>query len=157
MLVGTTNLLEALPAQGRARLMAFAQEVSFPAEQRMTDEGGQADRFWVIRTGLVRLDLRLDPRPGIRPAAVVETLSPGDLIGWDWLFPPYEWHLGAETLSPVRALEFDAEQVAACATRTRCWAAPSPSASPRSSPTGCSAPVTRLLELYGPHALGVPA
>jgi CRP-like cAMP-binding protein len=153
MLVGTTNLLEALPAQARARLMAFAREVSFPAGVRMTDEGDQADRFWVIRTGSVRLDLRV----GIRPAAVVESLSPGDLIGWDWLFPPYEWHLGAETLSPVRALEFDAEQVRGLCDEDPLLGRALTQRVAEIVAHRLQRTRARLLELYGPQALGVPA
>jgi CRP-like cAMP-binding protein len=50
--------------------------------------------------------------PGRRPATV-ETLRSGDLVGWSWLTPPYTWHMGARTRSPVRALEFDARMVRA--------------------------------------------
>jgi CRP-like cAMP-binding protein len=45
----------------------------------------------------------------------VASLGAGDLLGWSWLFPPYEWDFGAEAFSPVRAYEFDAAAVlAAC-------------------------------------------
>ncbi|MFI0259581.1 cyclic nucleotide-binding domain-containing protein [Streptomyces sp. NPDC017056] len=102
-----TGRLGALSAEHRERLMTLAREVSFPAGQRIFEEERKADRFWIIRTGAVQLDIRV---PG-RRAAVVETLHPGDLLGWSWLFPPYAWQLGAETLSPVRAWEFDARDV----------------------------------------------
>lgn len=153
MLVGTTNLLEALPAQGRSRLLASAREVSFPAGRRMFEEGRHADRFWVVRTGSVRLDLRVAGRP----AAVVETLVPGDLVGWSWLFPPYEWHLGAETLSPVRALEFDAEQVRSLCDEDPLLARAITQRIAEIVAHRLQRTRTRLLELYGPYALGVPA
>src|SRR3954451_23919276 len=105
----TTTLLGVLPPEGRNRLMELAHEVSFPAGARIFEEGRRADRFWIIHTGSVSLDLHV---PG-RRAAVVETLGPGDLLGWSWLFPPYAWHLGAEATSPVRAVEFDATVVRA--------------------------------------------
>ncbi|MTE17959.1 cyclic nucleotide-binding domain-containing protein [Streptomyces sp. TRM43335] len=107
MIAAPTNLFSALPPGGRERLLEFAREASFPAGERISEEGRRTDRFWVIRTGSVTLDMRI---PGRRPV-VVETLSHGDLLGWSWLFPPYTWHLGAEALSPVRALEFDAAKV----------------------------------------------
>ncbi|MCZ2527407.1 Crp/Fnr family transcriptional regulator [Streptomyces sp. NPDC059506] len=96
-----------LSAEHRARLMELAKEVSFPAGTRIFEEGGTADRFWVIRTGSVTLDMHV---PG-RRAATMETIGPGELLGWSWLFPPRTWHQGAEALSPVRALEFDADAV----------------------------------------------
>lgn len=107
VVVTTTHLLGVLPPEGRDRLLELAREVSFPSGARIFEEGRRADRFWVIRTGAVTLDMHI---PGRRPPTV-ETLGPGDLLGWSWLFPPYTWHLGAEALSPVRALEFDAEAV----------------------------------------------
>ncbi|WP_329138905.1 cyclic nucleotide-binding domain-containing protein [Streptomyces sp. NBC_01476] len=104
-----TNLFAGLPGPGRERLLDLGQDVSFPAGTRIFEEGENADRFWIVRTGSVTLDV---PVPGRRPA-VVETLGPGDLLGCSWLFPPYTWHLGAEAQSDVRALLFDATVVRA--------------------------------------------
>ncbi|RVU22738.1 cyclic nucleotide-binding domain-containing protein [Streptomyces antnestii] len=104
-----TTMNAALSAEQRERLMEFAREVSFEVGDRLFEEGGRADRFWIVRTGTVALDLHVPDR---QPAAV-ETLGHGELIGWSWHFPPYHWHLGAEAMSPVRAWEFDAEAVRA--------------------------------------------
>lgn len=104
-----TRLLPALPSAYRDRLMALAREVSFEQDTRIFEERGRADRFWVLRSGSVTLDLRV---PG-RRRVTVATLGPGDLLGWSWLFPPHEWDFGAEAFSPVRAHEFDARSVRA--------------------------------------------
>ncbi|MFD5556933.1 cyclic nucleotide-binding domain-containing protein [Streptomyces sp. NPDC127068] len=101
------RLLTALPADHRQRLMDLAQEVSFPQDSRIFEEGGPADRLWVIRSGTVALDLQVPDRRRV----TVETLQPGDLLGWSWLFPPHQWEFGAEAFSPVRAYEFDAAKV----------------------------------------------
>ncbi|MFC7259311.1 Crp/Fnr family transcriptional regulator [Streptomyces lutosisoli] len=103
----TSTMLQALPAEHRARLMTIAREVSFPQGTRLFEEGRRADRFWIIRTGTVALDMRV---PG-RRAAVIETVGHNELVGWSWLFAPHTWHLGAEATSPVRAYEFDADVV----------------------------------------------
>ncbi|MEU1628868.1 cyclic nucleotide-binding domain-containing protein [Streptomyces sp. NPDC020096] len=108
-MTAATRLLRSLPAVHRDRLMELASEVSFAQDARIFEEQGTADRFWVIRSGAVTLDLRI---PG-RRAATVATLGPGDLLGWSWMFPPYTWDFGAEALSPVRAYEFDGAQVRA--------------------------------------------
>ncbi|MFR9676919.1 cyclic nucleotide-binding domain-containing protein [Streptomyces sp. TR06-5] len=107
MISTATSLLSVLPPGSRDHLLTAARDVNFPAGERLFQEGSPADRFWIVRTGTVILDMAV---PGRRPAAV-DTLHPGDLVGWSWLIPPYTWHLGAETLSPVRALEFDAPEV----------------------------------------------
>ncbi|GGX69031.1 Crp/Fnr family transcriptional regulator [Streptomyces minutiscleroticus] len=108
-MTSTLTMSTALAAEHRARLMRLAREVSFEAGTRLFEEGRRADRFWIVRTGTVALDLHV---PG-RRAAVVETLGRGELVGWSWHFAPYQWQLGAEAMSPVRAYEFDAGAVRA--------------------------------------------
>ena len=103
----TSSMLRALPAGHRERLMRVAREVSFAQGTRLFEEGGRADRFWIIRTGTVELDMHV---PG-RRAAVIETLRHNELVGWSWLFAPHAYHLGAEATTPVRAYEFDATAV----------------------------------------------
>ncbi|WP_406129766.1 cyclic nucleotide-binding domain-containing protein [Streptomyces canus] len=103
----TPSMLRALPAEHRHRLMRLGREVSFPQGARLFEEGSRADRFWIIRTGTVELDMHV---PG-RRAAVIETLHHNELVGWSWLFAPHVWHLGAEATTPVRTYEFNATTV----------------------------------------------
>ncbi|MDO0917660.1 cyclic nucleotide-binding domain-containing protein [Streptomyces sp. DT2A-34] len=101
------KLLAALPPPQRERLMSLAREVSFPEDARIFEAGGTADRFWVIRSGAVSLDQRVTSIQRV----TVASLGAGDLLGWSWLFPPYQWDFGAEAFSPVRAYEFEAPAV----------------------------------------------
>lgn len=103
------KLLTALPPPQRERMMALAREVSFPEDARIFESGERADRFWVIRSGAVSLTQRVTSVQQV----TVASLGVGDLLGWSWLFPPYEWDFGAEAFSPVRAYEFDASSVLA--------------------------------------------
>lgn len=101
------KLLTALPPAQRERLMALAREISFPEDARIFEAGDRADRFWVIRSGAVSLTQQVTPVQQV----TVASLGVGDLLGWSWLFPPYEWDFGAEAFSQVRAYEFDAATV----------------------------------------------
>ncbi|MER5776244.1 cyclic nucleotide-binding domain-containing protein [Streptomyces sp. NPDC002039] len=92
-----------LSTEHRGRLMSHAREVNFPENARIFDEGTRADSFWIVRSGTVTLEI---PVPGRRPTPV-QSLGPGELVGWSWLFPPYTWQLSAEAMTPVRAYEFD--------------------------------------------------
>ncbi|MFF6998879.1 Crp/Fnr family transcriptional regulator [Streptomyces sp. NPDC008313] len=146
------TILRTLPVDHRERLMGLGREVAFPQGTRLFDEGGQANRFWVIRTGTVTLDMRV---PGRRPA-VIETLGHNELIGCSWLFEPHTWHLGAEATTPVRAYEFDAETV-----RTLCRAHPGLGAAVAEWVGGVvthrlRSARTRLLDLYAPYGSGGP-
>ncbi|MEV5986634.1 cyclic nucleotide-binding domain-containing protein [Streptomyces sp. NPDC052051] len=146
----TTSMLRALPAEHRERLMHTAREVSFPQGARLFEEGGRADRFWIIRTGTVDLDMHV---PG-RRAAVIETLGRDELVGWSWLFAPHAWHMGAEATTPVRAYEFDGAAI-----RSMCDDDPVLGLAVAQWVGGIVAhrlnsARTRLLDLYAPYGSG---
>jgi CRP-like cAMP-binding protein len=139
-----------LPPGHRDELRSLGREVSFPVGARIFEEGQKADRFWVLHTGSVSLDMRV---PGHRPM-VVETIGDGELLGWSWLFEPYTWHLGAEATSPVRAQEYKAEAV-----RQLCRRNPELGVKLTRSVAEVIAhrlrrSRTRLVDLYGPYAPG---
>ncbi|GAA2280354.1 hypothetical protein GCM10010145_59740 [Streptomyces ruber] len=146
----STTLAAALPAEHRERLMRLAREVSFPAGARLFEEGRRAERFWIVRTGTVVLDVHV---PG-RRAAVVESLGHGELVGWSWHVPPYVWHLGAEALSPVRAWEFDAATVRELCARDAAFGRAVAEWVGRVVADRLRAARIRLLDLYGPCGSG---
>ncbi|MBI5239785.1 MAG: hypothetical protein HY926_04875 [Elusimicrobia bacterium] len=37
----------------------------------------------------------------------MQTVDPGNVLGWSWLVPPYQWHFAARAMEPVLALRFD--------------------------------------------------
>lgn len=88
-------------------LARAASEVMFPAGHRMFDGGGPADKFWLIESGYVALDL-LVPGEGLR---TVGRAGIGAVVGWSWMLPPYQWTFGAVCLTEVRAFQFNAEAV----------------------------------------------
>lgn len=135
----------------RERLHTLDRQMSFPSGYRIFDEGEDADRFWILRRGSVALDIQV---PG-RPAPVVETLGPGDLLGWSWLFAPYRWHLGARTLAPVTAEEFDAAAVRAACEQDTGFGYAMARAVAAVVGQRLRATRVRLLDLYGPpHGVG---
>lgn len=145
-----TGVFAALPEGHRDRLMELAREVQFATGTRIFEEGGKADRFWIIHTGGVALDIHV---PGRRPA-IVETLGGGALLGWSWICPPRQWHLGAEATTPVRAWEFDAQEVLRL-----CEQDPELDHALLTYVVGVigrrlRAARTRLLDLYGPYGSG---
>ncbi|MEU6379832.1 cyclic nucleotide-binding domain-containing protein [Streptomyces sp. NPDC046909] len=148
----TPRMARTLPAEYRGKLMAIAREVTFPQGIRLFNEGGRADRFWIIQSGTVALDMRV---PG-RRAAVIETLGFGELVGWSWLFPPHVWQLGAATVSPVRAFEFDAEAVRTMCRADRAMGSAVAHWVGRVMAHRLRATRTRLLDLYAPYGSGMP-
>ncbi|MEV5508205.1 cyclic nucleotide-binding domain-containing protein [Streptomyces orinoci] len=148
--MGHGGLFAALPEGRREALLAIAREVKYPVGSRIFEEGGRADRFWVVNTGTVALDLHV---PG-RRAAVIDTVGPGELLGWSWLFPPHHWHLGAQATGEVGAWEFGADSVRAlCARDPELDHALLMYVSETIGKRLRSAR-TRLLDLYGPAGSG---
>ena len=84
-------------------LVADAMPAVFKAGELILEEGGPANRFYLIRSGKVVLqaprDLEHDPIP-------IDTIEAGGVLGWSWLFPPHFWHFDARTLTPVQAIFF---------------------------------------------------
>ncbi|WP_405539686.1 cyclic nucleotide-binding domain-containing protein [Streptomyces sp. NBC_00075] len=149
-LTPSPSMLRALSAEHRQRLMSAAREVSIPQGTRLFEEGGRANRFWIIRSGRIELDMHV---PG-RRAAVIENLGHNELVGWSWLFTPHIWHLGAEATTPVRAYEFDATVV-----RAMCQEDPVLGNDVAQWVGGVlahrlRAARTRLLDLYAPYGAG---
>lgn len=99
----------------RGALAGDGAAVTLAVGERLFDEGGIADRFWLIEDGSVALDMRV---PG-RGDQIVETLGSGTVLGWSWLNPPYRWHFGAVARLATTAIQFDAPAV-----RRRCDADP---------------------------------
>jgi CRP/FNR family cyclic AMP-dependent transcriptional regulator len=92
-------------------LAGCAANVRFDEGHVIFREGDPADHFYIIREGLVAVELMI-PQHG---STTVETVSEGEVLGWSWLFAPYRWHFAARTQQPTRAVAFDGKCL-----RTKC-------------------------------------
>src|SRR6266496_6075296 len=71
------------PAQ-LALLTECAIPVHFKKGQTILREGEMANRFYLIESGKVVLE----SGEGFGNPVIVETIGPGDLLGWSWMFSP---------------------------------------------------------------------
>ncbi len=72
--------------------------------QEIFHEHGNAEHFYLIHSGKVALETFV---PG-RSRVTIQTLGPGEALGWSWLFPPHQWHFSASATEPTELIEFDA-------------------------------------------------
>lgn len=87
------------------RLVAGCGALSvFRSGDAIYREGEPADTFYVIRRGRVRLQSHV---PGRAPC-IIDSLGPGDPLGWSWLVPPYRLQFDAVALELTRLIRFDA-------------------------------------------------
>jgi CRP-like cAMP-binding protein len=96
-------LFRRLTAANRDAVVQTAQDAEYPDQATIFTEGQDASGCWLIRTGQVALQTQV---PG-RGDVVVQTLGPGDVLGWSWLVPPYVWHFTAIAAGPVSAIRLD--------------------------------------------------
>jgi len=66
-------------------------------------EGEPADHFYVLRRGMVAIEVRTPAR-----GVVLDTLQDGDVMGWSWMVPPYRWTFDARATAETSAVAFDA-------------------------------------------------
>jgi CRP/FNR family transcriptional regulator, cyclic AMP receptor protein len=81
-------------------LEEFATEATFEADELIFSEGEYADRFYLISEGKIRLESGSNGKPGI----AIQILGPGDVLGWSWLYPPFEWHFSARAIEPCKVV-----------------------------------------------------
>ncbi len=84
-------------------LSECASNVRFAEGERIFRHGGPADRCSLIRHGMVSVEI-WSPTKG---AVTIQTVGPGEVLGWSWLFPPHLWHFDARALELTRALALD--------------------------------------------------
>ena len=87
----------------RAAVAGVSRIETYEPGTRLFEEGGLADQCWVVLTGCVTVDTVVPPRG----RTTVQSIGPGELVGWSWLVPPYRWHFGATVVSPTRAAVVD--------------------------------------------------
>jgi CRP/FNR family cyclic AMP-dependent transcriptional regulator len=92
-----------LDAPHAAQLAGCAQTAGWEQGEMLFREGDPADAFYIVRRGRVALELFVPNRGGL----TVETIEPGEVAGWSWLFPPYRWHFDGCAVEPVRAIAVD--------------------------------------------------
>lgn len=85
-----------------ALLTGCASNHKLASGERLFRAGEAAESTWLIRAGRVAFEL-----PVGAARMPLETAEEGELVGWAWLFPPYEYHFDAVAVGPVRVLRLD--------------------------------------------------
>ena len=86
-------------------LASGARPFTAASGEPLAREGEAAKTFYLIQAGHVALDLHT-PERGAFP---IQTVGPGEVVGWSWLVPPHRWHFTCTASEPVSGLMFDAE------------------------------------------------
>jgi CRP/FNR family cyclic AMP-dependent transcriptional regulator len=89
------------------RLAGFARRSTARTGEYLIREGEHAGTWYLLREGYVDLTARIADRGEV----MVDTIGPGQVLGWSWLFPPCRWHFSAVAVEPVLAIALDGSKV----------------------------------------------
>ena len=89
----------------RALIAGCGKNVQFKADQLLAKTGDPANQFFAIRHGRASIELHSAERGPL----ILQTVEAGDVVGWSWLFPPYQWKFDLRALEDLRAISFDGE------------------------------------------------
>ncbi len=103
--------LEGLSHAHLRSLAGCALHACFPAGNYLSREGARVSSFFLINTGHVAVEIHSASK-GVVP---IQTLGAGEILGWSWLIPPYQWQFDARAIDDVEAFVLDAR-----ALRERC-------------------------------------
>src|SRR6056297_1449182 len=79
----------------------------FGSDEVVASQGAKAESFFLIVTGSLLVEV-----PAISgPRLEITRLGEGEIFGWSWLIPPYEWHFHARAAEPTVVLEFDGKEL----------------------------------------------
>ncbi len=94
---------EGLEEEIVALIAGCAKNVVFQANEYIFREGENAEYFYLIRHGTVALEMFL---PGRGPRTFL-TVKSGEILGSNWLLPPYRWSHDARAVELTRAIAFE--------------------------------------------------
>ncbi len=97
--------LRGIDARGLDDLATCAELVTFAAGESVITVGETAERFFLVRTGMIAVEVPTDPHN----ERTIQRLYEGDALGWSWLFEPYEWQFDAHARTKVQAIVFSAD------------------------------------------------
>ena len=89
--------LKGLSAEQRVALSKIATRAQFKADETIFRQRETADRFYLIEQGRVNLEYGLPRKRHVQ----IQTIGPGEALGWSWLAAPYQWQFSATAIDDV--------------------------------------------------------
>jgi CRP-like cAMP-binding protein len=104
MLLEGQGFFAGVPERVASTLGALTSERKAGIDELLFRQGDRADHFYLVRNGLVAIEVYA---PG-RDPIVVEQVYDGDVVGWSWLVSPYRWSFDARAVEPSSLIDIDA-------------------------------------------------
>jgi CRP-like cAMP-binding protein len=103
-IIGEHPFMAGFPAAFLEGMAAHARLDICNADEYLFKSGKEADCCYLIREGLIAIELH-HPAHG---AMTVQTVDTGHVMGWSWLVEPYKWSFDARAVNLTRGICIDA-------------------------------------------------
>ena len=92
----TVEILQGLTESELESIVWIFQEENLPEAMSLCEEGARADQLYILEQGSVWIDSKKMGQLNVN--------TPGKIVGWSFLVPPYRYTASAQTTSPSRFL-----------------------------------------------------
>lgn len=93
------EVVEFIAANGRI--------TNLDTDEILFEHAQPAERFYLIQDGRITVGV-----PAIEgPSLEVQTLGPGEVLGWSWLIPPYRWNFRGRVIEAAEVVEFNGKAI----------------------------------------------
>ena len=90
------EILQGLTESELESIVWIFQEENLPEAMSLCEEGARADQLYILEQGSVWIDSKKMGQLNVN--------TPGKIVGWSFLVPPYRYTASAQTTSPSRFL-----------------------------------------------------
>ena len=97
------SFFQELSKEDLAFIAGCGKNVVFEEKQIIAKPGDAADEFYLIRHGQAALILELPPHQPF----IYQTLRENEILGLNWLIPPYRWTVTVQAIHSLRAIAID--------------------------------------------------
>ncbi len=104
-LLATHEFFRGLPEEYIKLIAGCTKNRVFEEGDFLIRQGEEANSFFLIREGRATVELHGADRGPI----VIDSLEEGEVVGWSWLFPPYEWSFDVLASTRTNVLVMDGE------------------------------------------------
>lgn len=104
-LIKSHSFFQGLKDEYLELLLSCATNVRFREGDFLFQEGEESRQFYIIRQGLVAVQIPLQAGHSL----TIQNVGENDILGWSWLFPPHYWRFNAVAKKDTRAVALDGE------------------------------------------------
>ena len=105
-LLRSSALMEGVDTKYLKKMVAIATEVEFPADTIIYRRGDAGQAIYLVEEGSVNIEMEASEAGEERMTMI--TVKPGQFFGWSALFPSERKQAWTHTVTPLKAIAFDA-------------------------------------------------